>query len=80
MALVTINPHQTAGWYYRQHLICDVILTAHAPTTSAAGVVRCRLCLDGRFPITLQTAEQVKQILRFCDPRQDIATRYAQYM
>lgn len=36
--------------------------------------------LDGRFPITLQTAEQVKHILRFCDPAQDIATRYAQYM
>jgi hypothetical protein len=36
--------------------------------------------LDGRFPITLRTAEQVKQILRFCDPSQEIATRYAQYM
>jgi hypothetical protein len=36
--------------------------------------------LDGRFPITLQTTEQVKQILRFCDPAQGIATRYAQYM
>jgi len=36
--------------------------------------------LDGRFPITLRTAEQVKQILRFCDPAEEIATRYAQYM
>lgn len=36
--------------------------------------------LDGRSPITLQTAHQVKQILRFCDPARDIATRYAQYM
>ncbi|MEV4691349.1 hypothetical protein AB0K27_09535 [Micromonospora echinospora] len=36
--------------------------------------------LDGRFPITLRTADQVKQILRFCDPDEDIATRYAQYM
>jgi hypothetical protein len=36
--------------------------------------------LDGRFPITLRTADQVKQILRFCDPAQAIATRYAQYM
>jgi hypothetical protein len=36
--------------------------------------------LDGRFPITLRTAEQVKQILRFCDPEEEIATRYAQYM
>ncbi|WP_344220113.1 hypothetical protein [Nonomuraea bangladeshensis] len=36
--------------------------------------------LDGRSPITLQTADQVKQILRFCNPERDIATRYAQYM
>ncbi|MFD0854596.1 hypothetical protein ACFQ07_20330, partial [Actinomadura adrarensis] len=36
--------------------------------------------LDGRSPITLQTTDQVKQILRFCDPTHDIATRYAQYM
>jgi hypothetical protein len=36
--------------------------------------------LDGRLPITLKTADQVKQILRFCDPAQEIATRYAQYM
>jgi hypothetical protein len=36
--------------------------------------------LDGRYPITLRTAEQVKRVLRFCDPTQNIATRYAQYM
>lgn len=36
--------------------------------------------LDARLPITLQTAEQVKQILRFCNPADEIATRYAQYM
>lgn len=36
--------------------------------------------LDGRLPITLRTAEQVKRVLRFCDPTQAIATRYAQYM
>ncbi|MEH0933159.1 argonaute/piwi family protein [Micromonospora sp. CPCC 205558] len=36
--------------------------------------------LDGRFPITLRTADQVKQILRFCNPTEEIATRYAQYM
>ena len=36
--------------------------------------------LDGRNLITLQTADQVKQILRFCDPDREIATRYAQYM
>ena len=36
--------------------------------------------LDGRLPITLRTADQVKKILRFCDPDEDIASRYAQYM
>ncbi len=36
--------------------------------------------LDGRYPITLRTAEKVKRVLRFCDPGQAIATRYAQYM
>jgi hypothetical protein len=36
--------------------------------------------LDGRYPITLRTAEQVKRVLRFCDPTQRVATRYAQYM
>ncbi len=36
--------------------------------------------LDGRIPITLRTANQVKRVLRFCDPAQNVATRYAQYM
>ncbi len=36
--------------------------------------------LDGRYPITLRTAEQVKKVLRFCGPTQNVATRYAQYM
>jgi hypothetical protein len=36
--------------------------------------------LDGRQPITLHTAETVKRVLRFCNPDQTIATRYAQYM
>jgi hypothetical protein len=36
--------------------------------------------LDGRYPITLRTAEKVKRVLQFCDPGQAIATRYAQYM
>jgi hypothetical protein len=36
--------------------------------------------LDGKLPVTLRTAEQVKRILRFCDPDQPIATRYAHYM
>jgi hypothetical protein len=36
--------------------------------------------LDGRYPITLHTAEKVKRVLRFCQPGQAIATRYAQYM
>ena len=36
--------------------------------------------LDGRHPVTLRTANQVKAILRFCAPDQAIATRYAHYM
>jgi hypothetical protein len=28
----------------------------------------------------LRTANQVKRVLRFCDPAQNAATRYAQYM
>jgi hypothetical protein len=36
--------------------------------------------LDARLPITLKTADQVKRILRFCDPTQPIASRYAEYM
>jgi hypothetical protein len=36
--------------------------------------------LDGRVPVTIRTANQVKAILRFCAPDQAIATRYANYM
>ncbi len=36
--------------------------------------------LDGRLPVTLRTANQVKAVLRFCRPDQAIATRYAHYM
>ncbi|MHB8490480.1 MAG: argonaute/piwi family protein [Candidatus Dormibacteria bacterium] len=36
--------------------------------------------LDGRLPVTLRTANQVKSILRFCSPSEAIATRYAHYM
>jgi len=36
--------------------------------------------LDGRYPITLTTADKVKRVLRFCGPDQNVATRYAQYM
>jgi hypothetical protein len=36
--------------------------------------------LDGRHPVTIRTANQVKAILRFCAPDQAIATRYAHYM
>ncbi len=36
--------------------------------------------LDGRDPITIRAANQVKAILRFCPPEQAIATRYANYM
>jgi hypothetical protein len=36
--------------------------------------------LDGRLPVTLRTANQVKSVLRFCGPEQTVATRYAHYM
>lgn len=36
--------------------------------------------LDSKLPVTLRTAEQVKQVLRFCPPGTQIATRYAHYM
>jgi hypothetical protein len=36
--------------------------------------------LDGRAPVTIRTANQVKAILRFCAPNQAIVTRYANYM
>ena len=36
--------------------------------------------LDGRDPITIRTANQVKAILRFCPLEQAVATRYANYM
>ena len=36
--------------------------------------------LDGQDPVTIRTANQVKAILRFSDPDQAIATRYANYM
>jgi hypothetical protein len=36
--------------------------------------------LDGRDPVTLRTAHQVKAVLRFCASDQAIAARYAHYM
>ncbi|MCK2238239.1 MULTISPECIES: hypothetical protein [unclassified Crossiella] len=36
--------------------------------------------LDGRVPVTLRTANQVKAVLRFCPPDEAVATRYAHYM
>ena len=35
---------------------------------------------DGRFPVTLRTANQVKSVLRFCPADDAVATRYAHYM
>lgn len=32
--------------------------------------------LDGRLPVTLRTANQVKAVLRFCRSDQMVATRY----
>lgn len=40
--------------------------------------------LYGRYPHHAyhrgHTADKVKRVLRFCDPDQTVATRYAQYM
>jgi hypothetical protein len=36
--------------------------------------------LDGRLPVTLRTAEQVKRVLRFLESTSPVAARYAQYM
>lgn len=36
--------------------------------------------LDGKLPVTLRTAKQVKQVLRFMPVDEPIATRYANYM
>jgi hypothetical protein len=36
--------------------------------------------LDGLLPVTLRTANQVKQLLRFCEPESIVAMRYAHYM
>jgi hypothetical protein len=36
--------------------------------------------LDSKLAVTLCTAEQVKRVLRFCDPGQQLATRYAHYI
>jgi hypothetical protein len=61
-----------------------------APARSASDLAREALALtkmnwnqtrlDGKLPVTLRTAEQVKRILRFCKPDQAIAARYAYYM
>jgi hypothetical protein len=36
--------------------------------------------LDGREPVTIRTANQVKAVLRFCSRDQVVANRYAHYM
>jgi hypothetical protein len=36
--------------------------------------------LDGREPITLRTANRVGGILRYLEPDESVATRYAYYM
>jgi hypothetical protein len=48
--------------------------------TVAIGTSCSRCRADGRAPVTIRTANQVKALLRFCDPGQAIATRYANYM
>ena len=36
--------------------------------------------LDGQAPITIRAANQVRAVLRFSDPAQAVAARYANYM
>jgi hypothetical protein len=36
--------------------------------------------LDGQDPITIRAANQVRAVLRFSDPAQAVAARYANYM
>lgn len=36
--------------------------------------------LDGLLPVTLRTANEVKKVLRFCEPGSTVAMRYAHYM
>ena len=36
--------------------------------------------LDGQAPITIREANQVRAVLRFSDPAQAVAARYANYM
>jgi hypothetical protein len=80
MRLVVWLPPRTATWLLTIAAPDRPITrrTAAAWRTTSSPATHARL--DGRFPITLRTADQVKQILRFCDPAQEIATRYAQYM
>lgn len=36
--------------------------------------------LDGQSPVTIRAANQVRAVLRFSDPAQAVAARYANYM
>jgi len=76
--------------YPGMHVPTPIGIRALAPTKSIramAGEVMAlskmnwnQTRLDGRLPVTLRTAEQVKRVLRFVDSSSPVAARYAQYM
>lgn len=76
--------------YPGMHVPTPIAIRALSPTKSVralAGEVMAlskmnwnQTRLDGRLPVTLRTADQVKRVLRFVDLSSPVAARYAQYM
>lgn len=74
------------GMYIPRPIGIRPVIAAREPRELAAEVLALtkmnwnQTRLDGRLPVTLRTANQVKSVLRFCPPDQAVATRYAHYM
>lgn len=76
--------------YPGMHVPAPIGIRALSPTKSVRAIAGEVLALskmnwnqtrlDGRLPVTLRTAEQVKRVLRFVDSSSPVAARYAQYM
>ena len=76
--------------YPGMHVPTPIGIRALSPTKSIKGLAEEVMALskmnwnqtrlDGRLPVTLRTAEQVKRVLRFIDQSSPVAARYAQYM
>ena len=60
----------------------EIVTKLHDETVKALAVpsVQERLAKIGQDPITIRAANQVRAVLRFSDPAQAIAARYANYM